>query len=49
LSEVKVILVRKSWLRPALVAILCGLVVAGCSSLRPKPKSRLVYEERPVE
>jgi outer membrane protein assembly factor BamD len=52
---VKVILVRNSWVRPcswskgALVAILCGLAVAGCSSLRPKPKAHLAYEERPVE
>ena len=49
MSEVKVILIRKSWLRPALVAIVCGLAVAGCSSLRPKPKAHLAYEERPVE
>ena len=41
--------VRKSWLRPAIVAVFCALAVAGCSSLKPKPKARLAYEERPVE
>jgi outer membrane protein assembly factor BamD len=32
-----------------LVAVLCALAVAGCSSLKPKPKTKLAYEERPVE
>ena len=39
----------KSSLRPVLVATCCALAVAGCSSLKPKPKAHLVYEERPVE
>jgi outer membrane protein assembly factor BamD len=52
--EVMVSLVRNSWVRPhwskaAIVAVLCALAVAGCSSLRPKPKLKLAYEERPVE
>ena len=42
-------LVRNSWVRPAIVAVLCALAVAGCSSLKPKPKPKLAYEERPVE
>lgn len=41
--------VRTSWVRPALVAILCGLAVAGCSTFNKKPKTHLAYEERPVE
>jgi outer membrane protein assembly factor BamD len=41
--------VRKSSLRPVLVATCCALAVAGCSSLKAKPKARLAYEERPVE
>src|SRR5476649_1080408 len=47
--------VRKSWARPpswskaAIVAVLCALAVGGCSSLKPKPKPKLAYEERPVE
>ncbi len=48
-------LVRNSWARPnslskaAIVAVFCALAVAGCSSLKPKPKLKLAYEERPVE
>ena len=42
-------LLRNSWVRPALLAVLCAVAVAGCSSLRPKPKAHLAYEERPVE
>jgi len=42
-------LLRNSWARPAFVAIFCGLAIAGCSSLKPKPKAKLAYEERPVE
>ena len=37
-----------SWARPAAVAILCGLALAGCAG-RSKPKTHLAYEERPVE
>ena len=48
MSEVKVILIRKSWLRPALAAALCALALAGCAGNK-KPKVRLAYEERPVE
>ncbi|MFL5296050.1 MAG: outer membrane protein assembly factor BamD [Phenylobacterium sp.] len=40
---------RNSLIRPALVAIACGLAVAGCSSFNKKPKVHLAYEERPVE
>jgi outer membrane protein assembly factor BamD len=40
---------RNSWARPAIVAAFCALAVAGCSSLKPKPKLKLAYEERPVE
>ena len=42
--------VRKSssWVRPAAVAILCGLAVTGCAG-KSKPKTHLAYEERPVE
>jgi outer membrane protein assembly factor BamD len=53
--EVKVPVSRNSWARPyswsnaALVAALCALAVGGCSSLKPKPKLKLAYEERPVE
>ena len=47
--EVMVSLVRNSWIKPALVAVFCALAVAGCSSLKPKPKAKLAYEERPVE
>jgi outer membrane protein assembly factor BamD len=45
---VSVSLVRNSWVRPALIVILCSLAVAACGS-RPKPKPKLAYEERPVE
>ena len=41
--------VRKSWVKPVFVAVFCALAVAGCSSLKPKPKAKLAYEERPVE
>jgi outer membrane protein assembly factor BamD len=44
---VKVILLRNSWARPALVAALCALAVAGCAGKKKTP--RLAYEERPVE
>ena len=40
--------VRSSWIRPALIVILCSLAVAACGS-KPKPKPKLAYEERPVE
>ncbi len=46
--EVMVSLLRNSWARPALVAIFCALAVAACSGNK-KPKTRLAYEERPVE
>jgi outer membrane protein assembly factor BamD len=39
---------KSSWARPAAVAILCGLAVAGCAG-KSKPKTHLAYEERPVE
>jgi outer membrane protein assembly factor BamD len=42
-------LVRNSWARPALVAVFCALAVAGCSSNKKAPKTKLAYEERPVE
>jgi outer membrane protein assembly factor BamD len=48
-------LVRNSWARPnslakgALVAVFCALAVAGCSSFKRQPKTKLAYEERPVE
>jgi outer membrane protein assembly factor BamD len=44
---VKVILLRNSWARPALVAVLCAIAVAGCAGKKKTPK--LAYEERPVE
>jgi outer membrane protein assembly factor BamD len=53
--EVMVSLVRNSWARPnalakgALIAALCAVAVAGCSTFQKKPKTRLAYEERPVE
>jgi len=47
--EVMVSLVRNSWARPALTAALCAVAVAGCSTFQKKPKTRLAYEERPVE
>lgn len=40
-------LLRNSWARPALVAGVCALAVAGCAGRKDKPG--LVYEERPVE
>jgi len=40
-------LLRKSWARPALVAGVCAIALAGCAGRAKKP--RLVYEERPVE
>ncbi len=40
--------VRGSWARPAIVAMFCGLALAGCAG-RSKPKTHLAYEERPVE
>ncbi len=40
-------LLRNSWARPAIAAALCALMVAGCAG--KKPKTRLAYEERPVE
>jgi outer membrane protein assembly factor BamD len=46
--EVKVSLLRNSWARPALVTVFCALAVAACSGTK-KPKTRLAYEERPVE
>jgi outer membrane protein assembly factor BamD len=44
---VKVSLLRNSWARPALVAVMCALALAGCAGNKKKPK--LAYEERPVE
>jgi outer membrane protein assembly factor BamD len=41
-------LVRNSWARPALVALICAVAVGGCASHK-KGKSHLAYEERPVE
>ncbi|WP_414695699.1 outer membrane protein assembly factor BamD [Phenylobacterium sp.] len=41
-------MLRNSWSRPALVAVFCALAVAGCSGNK-KPKTKLAYEERPVE
>ncbi|HEY3951634.1 MAG TPA: outer membrane protein assembly factor BamD [Phenylobacterium sp.] len=42
--------VRGSWIRPTLTVLLCGVAIAGCSTLRrPAPKPKLAYEERPVE
>ncbi len=40
-------LLRKTWVRPALVGLLAALALAGCASKPKKP--RLAYEERPVE
>jgi len=45
---VKVSLLRNSWARPALIAVLCAVAVAGCAG-KGKKKPRLAYEERPVE
>jgi len=44
-----VLFVRNSWVRPTLIATCCALALGACSSLRPKPKPKLAYEERPVE
>jgi outer membrane protein assembly factor BamD len=35
--------------KAALVAVLCAVAVAGCSTLKKQPKTKLAYEERPVE
>src|SRR6185312_12065235 len=40
---------RNSWARPALLAVLCAVAVAGCSTFKRTPKPKLAYEERPVE
>jgi outer membrane protein assembly factor BamD len=47
--EVKVSLVWNSWARPALIAGVCALALAGCSHGGGKKKPELAYEERPVE
>ena len=41
-------LLRNSWVRPVTVAAMCALALAACAGNK-KPKTRLVYEERPVE
>ena len=41
------VLLRNSWARPALAAVLCAVAVAGCAGKKKTPK--LAYEERPVE
>ncbi len=41
-------LVRNSWVRPATVAAMCALALAACAG-NNKERTRLVYEERPVE
>jgi outer membrane protein assembly factor BamD len=43
-----VVFLRNSWARPTLVVALCAIALAGCG-MRPKPKPKLAYEERPVE
>jgi outer membrane protein assembly factor BamD len=40
---------RKSRAHPVIVAVFCGLALAGCSTFKKKPKTHLAYEERPVE
>jgi outer membrane protein assembly factor BamD len=40
-------LLRNSWVRPTAVAVMCALALGACAG--KKPKTRLVYEERPVE
>jgi outer membrane protein assembly factor BamD len=45
---VKVSLVRNSWARPALIAGVCAVALAGCGH-GGKKKPELAYEERPVE
>ncbi len=42
-------LLRNSWSRKALVVGVCALALSGCAVLKKKPKTRLAYEERPVE
>ncbi len=42
-------LLRNSWSRKALVVGVCALALSGCAALKKKPKTRLAYEERPVE
>jgi outer membrane protein assembly factor BamD len=44
---VKVSLLRNSWAKPATVAVITALALAGCAGKPKKPK--LAYEERPVE
>jgi outer membrane protein assembly factor BamD len=44
---VKVSLLRNSWAKPATVAVIAALALAGCAGKPKKPK--LAYEERPVE
>ncbi|MEO8115760.1 MAG: outer membrane protein assembly factor BamD, partial [Phenylobacterium sp.] len=41
-------LLRNRWVRPALVAVLCAIAVAGCAGNKKKTP-KLAYEERPVE
>lgn len=41
-------LLRKPWARTTIVVGLCALALAGCAGNK-KPKTRLAYEERPVE
>jgi outer membrane protein assembly factor BamD len=47
--------VRNSWPRPntlakgVLVAVCCALALGACSRGKPAPKTKLAYEERPVE
>lgn len=41
------LVLRNSWGRPALIAAVAALALAGCSG--NKNKSRIAYEERPVE
>ena len=40
--------VRNSWARPALIAGVCALALAGCAG-KGKKKPELAYEERPVD
>lgn len=40
-------LLRNSWVRPVLAAVIVALTLAGCAGKAKRPK--LVYEERPVE
>ena len=41
-------MVRNSWARPALIAGVCALALAGCAG-KGKKKPELAYEERPVD